>query len=37
MMLTQQHNMKEEQMLYTMADQRLGEEGEKIVEQMRAL
>jgi len=34
MMLTQQHNMKEEQMLYTMAEQHLGSEGASIVEQM---
>ena len=37
MMLTQQHNMKEEQMLYTMAEQHLGAQGESIVEQMKAL
>jgi len=37
MMLMQQHNMKEEQMLYTMAEQHLGDENEKIVEQMQAV
>jgi len=37
MMLTQQHNMKEEQMLYTMAEQHLGADGEAIVKQMQAL
>ena len=34
MIMTQQHNMKEEQILYTMADQ-LPIEKEKIVEQMK--
>ncbi|PHR57519.1 MAG: hemerythrin HHE cation-binding protein [Arcobacter sp.] len=37
MMLTQQHNMKEEQMLYTMAEQHLGTQGEAIVEEMQAV
>jgi len=34
MMLMQQHNIKEEQMLYRMADQALGVEGEAIVAQL---
>ncbi len=37
MMLMQQHNMKEEQMLYSMADTHLQEECSLIVEQMKAL
>jgi len=37
MMLTQQHNMKEEQMLYTMAEQHLGTQGPSIVEKMQTL
>ena len=37
MMLTQQHNMKEEQMLYTMAEQHLGSESQSVVEEMKAL
>ena len=37
MMLMQQHNMKEEQMLYRMADMHLGSLVSKIVEDMKAL
>ena len=37
MMLMQQHNMKEEQMLYSMADMRLGSFVEKVIEDMKAL
>ena len=37
MMLMQQHNMKEEQMLYAMADAHLGADVVKIVEDMKAL
>lgn len=37
MMLMQQHNMKEEQMLYKMADMHLGSLVPKIVEDMKAL
>ena len=37
MMLMQQHNMKEEQMLYKMADMHLGSLVSKIVEDMKAL
>ena len=37
MMLTQQHNTKEEQMLYTMAEQHLSTDSENIVEEMKAL
>ena len=37
MMLTQQHNMKEEQMLYNMAQQHLSADADAIVEQMQAL
>ncbi|MDF1880221.1 hemerythrin domain-containing protein [Sulfurimonas sp. MAG313] len=37
MMLTQQHNMKEEQMLYTMAQQHLACESDAIVNEMQAL
>ena len=37
MMLMQQHNMKEEQMLYTMAEQHLGAQNEQIVEEMKAV
>ena len=37
MMLMQQHNMKEEQMLYKMADMHLGSMGLKVVEDMKAL
>ncbi|MES9956864.1 MAG: hemerythrin domain-containing protein [Sedimenticola sp.] len=34
MMIMQQHNMKEEQMLYRMADQVLGADAEEIIQQM---
>ena len=37
MMLMQQHNMKEEQMLYAMADNHLGASSAQVVEQMKAL
>ena len=37
MMLMQQHNMKEEQMLYAMADAHLGADVEGIVSNMKAL
>jgi hemerythrin-like domain-containing protein len=37
MMLIQQHNMKEEQMLYAMADSHLQGLSAQVVEQMRAL
>ena len=37
MMLMQQHNMKEEQMLYAMADAHLGTEVAAVVENMKAL
>lgn len=37
MMLMQQHNMKEEQMLYAMADAHLGSESYSIVSQMKEL
>ncbi|MBP9490468.1 MAG: hemerythrin domain-containing protein [Aliarcobacter sp.] len=37
MMLMQQHNMKEEQMLYAMADMHLGSRVSKIIEDMKAL
>jgi len=37
MMLMQQHNMKEEQMLYAMADAHLGAEVEAVIENMKAL
>lgn len=37
MMLMQQHNMKEEQMLYMMADSHLGADVVSVVEQMKAL
>lgn len=37
MMLMQQHNMKEEQMLYKMADMHLGTLVSKIIEDMKAL
>jgi hemerythrin-like domain-containing protein len=36
MMLIQQHNSKEEQMLYTIADRTFGAESEKIVELMKS-
>jgi len=37
MMLMQQHNMKEEQMLYAMADQHLGADALLVVEEMKVL
>jgi hemerythrin-like domain-containing protein len=37
MILLQQHNMKEEQMLYTMAQQHLSAESDRIVEMMDSL
>ncbi len=37
MILMQQHNMKEEQMLYPMVQQHLSEESEKIVDMMDSL
>jgi hemerythrin-like domain-containing protein len=37
MMLMQQHNMKEEQMLYSMADMHLGSHVAKVIEDMKAL
>jgi len=37
MILLQQHNMKEEQMLYPMAQQHLSEESDKIVEMMKSM
>lgn len=37
MMLMQQHNMKEEQMLYRMADQHLGDDSILVVSQMKEL
>ena len=37
MMLMQQHNMKEEQMLYKMADMHLGTLVSKVIEDMKAL
>ena len=37
MILQQQHNMKEEQMLYPMAQQHLNAESDRIVEMMNAL
>ena len=37
MMLMQQHNMKEEQMLYQMADAHIGTQVADVVEQMKAL
>jgi hemerythrin-like domain-containing protein len=37
MILMQQHNMKEEQMLYTMAQQHLSAESDRIVEMMDSL
>ena len=36
MILMQQHNMKEEQMLYTMAQQHLGDDADHIISRMRA-
>jgi hemerythrin-like domain-containing protein len=37
MILLQQHNMKEEQMLYSMAQQHLSAESDRVVEMMEAL
>ena len=37
MMLMQQHNMKEEQMLYKMADMHLGSVVAKVIEDMKAI
>ena len=37
MILLQQHNMKEEQMLYPMAQQHLGAESERIVDMMDSI
>jgi len=37
MILVQQHNMKEEQILYSMADQILGDVETKVVEDMKAI
>ncbi|DAB27536.1 MAG: hemerythrin HHE cation-binding protein [Sulfurimonas sp. RIFOXYD12_FULL_33_39] len=37
MILMQQHNMKEEQMLYTMAQQHLSAESDRIVEMMQSM
>lgn len=37
MILMQQHNMKEEQMLYTMAQQHLSAEADRIVDMMRSM
>lgn len=37
MILMQQHNMKEEQMLYTMAQQHLSSEAERIIEMMDSM
>ena len=37
MILLQQHNMKEEQMLYTMAQQHLSADAERIVDMMQSL
>ncbi len=37
MILLQQHNMKEEQMLYTMCDRFLGAQADEIVEKMQAV
>lgn len=37
MILMQQHNMKEEQMLYTMAQQHLSEESDRIVDMMDSM
>jgi len=37
MILLQQHNMKEEQMLYPMAQQHLSAESDKIVEMMKSM
>ena len=37
MILMQQHNMKEEQMLYTMAQQHLSAESERIIDMMDSM
>lgn len=37
MILMQQHNMKEEQMLYAMADMHLGSRVSKVIEDMKAI
>jgi hemerythrin-like domain-containing protein len=37
LVMMQQHNMKEEQMLYRMADQTLAGEMEEVLQQMRAV
>lgn len=37
MMIIQQHNMKEEQMLYAMADNHLGADSAQVVQQMKEL
>jgi len=37
MILMQQHNMKEEQMLYTMIQEHLGEDSEHIISRMRSV
>lgn len=37
MMLMQQHNMKEEQMLYRMADQHLGDDSSLVIKEMKEL
>lgn len=37
MILMQQHNMKEEQMLYTMIQQHLGDESDYVISRMRSL
>ena len=37
MILMQQHNMKEEQMLYTMAQQHLSAESPKVIEMMESM
>ncbi len=37
MILMQQHNMKEEQILYTLAQQHLGEDADHIIRQMRSV
>ncbi len=37
MILMQQHNMKEEQMLYTMIQQHLGDDADHIISRMRSM
>lgn len=37
MILMQQHNMKEEQMLYTMIQQHMGDDADHIISRMRSL